>query len=192
MLIPSVREKFYEDFNKFIINGDLNFISVFIKKTEHLAKYKSPFEPYEWSVELILERIAKIMHRIGGYCQIVLESRGKREDKAIGDAIIRHLYAGCRYVSASSLKTRISEEIVFEPKSKNGIGLQLSDMMLYPVARAIINNSPTNPAYHVVSSKMDEVHGCRVFPTEFEPQWVTRSYAPAWRSQFEKDYPPDK
>lgn len=189
MLNPQIRTKFYEDFNSYILDANATFISVFIKKTEHIKKYKSPYEPYEWGIELILERVAKIMHRETGFCRIVLESRGKKEDKAIKDAIIRHLFIGCRYVSAQSLRESISDEIYFQAKNRNGTGLQISDMMMYPVARAIINNSPTNPAYHIVSKKMDHIHGCRVFPTEYQPLWLAQSYVPHLRAEFEKNYP---
>lgn len=189
MLNENAREEFYKKFNEYIMNAEVNFISGFVKKTEHLRKYKSPYEPYEWCVELVLERIAKVMHRESGFCRIVLESRGKREDKAIKDAIIRHLHVGCRYVSASSLRESVSEDIHFQPKNRNGTGLQVSDMMIYPVARAILNNSPTNPAYHVVSKKMDRHHGCRVFPIEYEPTWLAQSYVPHLRAEFEKKYP---
>jgi len=169
-------ESFYKRFNGFITDSSLQFISVFINKTAHRKKYSFPYDPYEWSIGLIMERFAKVLKEDGAVGKIVVESRGKKEDGLINAAYIRNMYAGTAFIKGRTLQSVLGKELVFEPKKENGTGLQLADMMLYPVARAIINDDPRNPAFQVVAGKMRPGSGCHIFPSNLHPGWMTLAY----------------
>ncbi|WP_339098346.1 DUF3800 domain-containing protein (plasmid) [Deinococcus sp. VB142] len=164
--------KFYELFNEFILNAEMHIISVFINKPAHLKKYHQPYDPYEWGISLIMERFASFLlsHQATG--KIIAEARGKKEDDEIRAAFLRTIYAGTRYMKAKTFQGLIDSELIFEPKKQNGTGLQIADMMLYPIARAILNDDPSNPAFHIVAQKMYGTYGCNVFPSERQPRWV--------------------
>ena len=174
---PEKMELFYSLFNNFIENADVTFVSVFVDKPAHVSKYNKPYDPYEWSTTLLMERFYHILKSVNGKGKIILEARGKREDKEVKDSFLRAMHGGTRYVSSSMFMDRIDDHIDFEAKHLNGTGLQLADMMLYPVARALLNNDPTNPAYHIVARKMHSSYGCNVFPSPSHPLWLTQSYS---------------
>ena len=173
----NIRQEFYSKFNNFVIESPIQFISVFIDKLAHLKKYSSPYDPYEWSMGLIMERFVKILREDNAIGRIIVESRGKREDDEIRSAFIRAMFVGTQFMRPKTFQSVLKNELVFETKKSNGLGLQISDMMLYPVARALINDDPRNPAFQIVAAKMRAGYGCHIFPSHLHPGWMTLAYS---------------
>ncbi|MCP2015180.1 hypothetical protein L1280_002341 [Deinococcus sp. HSC-46F16] len=184
---PEKMQEFYRKFNKFIETADLTFISIFIDKPKHLKRYKTPYDPYEWAMDMLLERFMHVLKAANAKGKIIVESRGRREDKEISAAFVRSMLLGTRYAHKAELNKFIEPVLTFEGKRENGVGLQLADMMLYPVARALINDDPHNPAYQIVASKMHNRYGCNVFPADAHPRWLTLSYTN--HAKFLHEYP---
>ena len=48
-----------------------------------ISKYSNPFNPYDLSMEFILERFVKFYLKSNDRAAIILESRGKNEDREL-------------------------------------------------------------------------------------------------------------
>lgn len=172
----ALRELFYTEFNDFVLSANVTFISVLVEKDAHARSYKTPYHPYHWLLELMLERFARFLGSQGATGRIIAESRGKKEDGELRAAFDALIQRGCEYVSAASLKQLIHPTLDFELKSANRVGMQVCDMMLYPVAKAVMSNDPTNAAFHVVVQKMHPWYGCRVLPSTSQPKWIPHCF----------------
>jgi hypothetical protein len=78
----------------------------------------------------------------GGVVAWVAESRGKREN--------RELSSTWQRVCRVSLSEGVVETLEFVPGRENVAGLQLADLIGYPVARRILNPDRVNRAFEVI------------------------------------------
>nr|WP_286486174.1 hypothetical protein [Empedobacter falsenii] len=74
---------------------------------------------------------------------------------------------GTSYVSPERLKD-VHLKITFKSKRENINGLQLSDLVAYPIARYVIDKKRANPAFDVVKDKIymknGKLYGIKIFP----------------------------
>ena len=99
--------------------------------------------------------------------EIIIEKRGLAEDKKLAHHFQKLLYRGTGYVNPERLRAyRIS--ITFKDKKENINGLQLSDLIAYPIARYVIDSTRANPAFDVLSGKFysrgAKRYGLKIFP----------------------------
>jgi Protein of unknown function (DUF3800) len=84
--------------------------------------------------------------------QIFIEERGAKEDKSL-DSHIRNLKnRGTGYVKEKRIQNLI-ESHAFYCKDDDITGLQLSDLIAYPIARFVMDKNRANPAFDIFSSK---------------------------------------
>lgn len=98
---------------------------------------------------------------------IIIEKRGKKEDKQLQEHFQRLLSRGTSYVDAKRLKA-YNINIEFIDKKKNINGLQLADLVAYPIARYVMEPNRANPAYDVFKTKFytknGKRYGLKIFP----------------------------
>jgi len=91
---------------------------------------------------------------------IVIERRGKNEDRKLNTHFQKLLSRGTGYVNAERLKA-LDLKIEFRYKKQNVNGLQLADLIAYPIARYVIDKNRANPAYELIESKIYSKNGKR-------------------------------
>lgn len=125
---------------------------------------------YELALSFIIERsifcLDEIRHNTIEL-EIIIEKRGKKEDKQLEEHFQQLLSRGTGYVEPERLKNyRVS--ISFKGKRENINGLQLADLIAYPIARYVIEPQRANPAFDVFSekiySKNGKRYGLKIFP----------------------------
>lgn len=75
-----------------------------------------------------------------------MEMRGKKEDKELADYYELIRTKGTKWLSPERLNAHLSK-FIFLSKKQNVIGLQLADMIAYPIARYVLNSNAVNLAY---------------------------------------------
>lgn len=88
-----VRAQFDALFLELIGNGTYRVITVVIDKREHVQRYAVwVFHPYYYCLTVLLERYVQFLARIGHVGDVLVESRGKKEniqlEKATGTSTI--------------------------------------------------------------------------------------------------------
>ena len=165
-----LKSAFYEQLNNIITNSSYRILASAINKTKYIKKYgKLSNDVYELSLSFIIERAIFSLDEINitKQLEIVIEKRGKKEDKLLAEHFQRLLARGTGFVTAKRLKD-IQTKITFKDKKENINGLQLADLIAYPTARYIIEPKRANPAFDLFEQKFyrknGKRYGLKIFP----------------------------
>lgn len=162
---------FYQQLNSCIENGKYTVIASAIRKDNYIKKFgRLSNDVYELALSFIIERSVFYLDDIklpNKNLQIVIEKRGKKEDKKLDEHFQRLMARGTGYVDAQRLRD-INLNIHFRNKKENINGLQLADLVAYPTARYVIDPTRANPAFDIVApkiySKNGRRYGLKIFP----------------------------
>ena len=160
-----VKKQFYEKLNQIIVNTDFTIIPVAIMKEEHIKRYgRTADNPYTIALSFLLERVIYDCDALGNCdeVEIIIEKRGKREDSELFSVYQKIMSRGTWYVRAERF-TKLFSSICFKDKKDNDIGLQLSDLVSYPIARKMLDEDLNNPAFELIKNKIRE-NGWKKFP----------------------------
>ncbi len=146
------RKDFYEGVNQLILSLDFKIIAAVILKDDHKRIHgESARNPYHVSLEFLLDGYSEFLNSISfletGY--MMSESRGKKEDQ-----LLKKEYFS--YKNIGTEKTKNLENITsfwMEKKHENIAGLQIADLIAYPIASKILRPRDSNPAFNILRSK---------------------------------------
>jgi hypothetical protein len=161
LLDTSVRERFLPCISAIMRDHSYQLIGVAIRKEEHRAKYgDKAFEPYDFALEMALERLAYLLHGLGQKeVHIIAEKRGKVEDNALRSAFDVFTGFGNYFVPASEVQA-LKWHLRFVAKDANIIGLQVADLAASPFGARVAKHGPgfryadpPDQAWEIVRSK---------------------------------------
>jgi hypothetical protein len=136
----SIRNRFNELVLNLISKSTYRVITVVIDKAEHNRRYQVwRFHPYHYCLTVLLERYVQWLWRLDRVGDVMVESRGKKENMQLAKAY-RYVYRnGSQYVPTRLFQQRItSRQLKIQSKSSNVSGLQLADLIANPSCRALI------------------------------------------------------
>lgn len=166
------RSDFYDAINDLISGLSFTIIAVVILKQSHLSQYGSLAQnPYSLSLEFIMERYSMLMTAKGpqedGY--MMAESRGEIEDSLLKGVYQQLKSKGTRYQKLANITS-----FWMEKKEANITGLQIADLVVYPIATKIFRPMQENKAFEVLAPKIYAApkrkggyilgYGLKVFP----------------------------
>lgn len=166
-----VKKSFYEKINQIISNNNYVIISSAIQKQKYVQRYgKLLDDVYEISLSFIIERAIFYLDELkkpDKELLIVIEKRGKKEDSKLKEHFNKILQRGTGYVSAKRIGDyNLNAE--FRRKNEDIRGLQLADLVAYPIARYVLDPERANPAFEVLSNKIysrnNKRYGLKIFP----------------------------
>lgn len=166
-----LKAAFYLQLNSCIKNGNYTIIASAIRKDKYIQKFgRLSNDVYELALSFIIERSVFYLDEIKNQektLHIVIERRGKKEDKKLDEHFQRLVARGTGYVDANRLK-EVNPNIHFRNKKENVNGLQLADLIAYPMARYVIDPYRANPAFDIVAPKIykknGKRYGLKIFP----------------------------
>ena len=137
---PDTKKKFNKDLLELISSLEYTIISVTIDKKEHKEKYQTRgYDPYHYCMEVIIERYYFFLERINSIGDVMVESRGGKEDKRLKETFTRIYKNGTTYIEGTKIQKRLtSKELKVKPKSQNISGLQLADLLAHPIRRFML------------------------------------------------------
>lgn len=169
----SVKKSFYHDLNKVLSESDYVLISSAIDKIKHIKQYgKLADDPYQIALTFVMERVIfeKSVKDISSI-KTTVESRGRKEDSVIVSRYNQLLYRGSYQVEAVRFRDLFVEDLSVVDKNYGEIGIEITDLCAYPIARHILHNSEPNIAYDIIKSKIRcgprgqiQGYGVKVFP----------------------------
>jgi hypothetical protein len=131
---------------------------------------------YHLATTFLLERLIYVLQEyvnIEKQVTIIIESRNPKEDGKLR----RHIEGTIRYGTTFVKPTAFSElniKIYFQKKSDNINGLQISDLVAYPILRHVIYPDQQNFAYNLILEKIHknlgsvDGAGIKVFPKKIK------------------------
>lgn len=154
-----LNEEIIGELSLYIEHQDFTIIYCIIDKCELIGIYNQPLPPYYLAIGFILERL---LHRSNFPCsskfELVLESRGHKEDNALLRAILG-------LIIEKNYKDRI-RGVYFNRKTDNShlpeVGLELADLCSYPLYSCYCNKK-VGRDYEVIKRKVHP-YGRKIFP----------------------------
>lgn len=149
--------KFLADLTETLNNTNCKIISVTIDLVKYL-KNGYIQNVYETAFDLLLERYIYIT-RYEKKGIIILEARGKKEDKQLLNHIYNIIYNRDKNkITTNELKSKI-QGIYFNPKWNEKyistyVGLEITDLFSYPIHQYIKYNKE-NPSFEILKKKID-------------------------------------
>ncbi len=123
-------KKLLEKFNEW----KYSVISVIVDKKEHRDLYKTwQYDPYHYCMAVLLERYIMFLEHNKVIGDVMIESRGKKEDTRLKTSFSELYTKGTQYIDSESFQVKLtSSKLKVKPKSNNISGLQLADIIAHP------------------------------------------------------------
>lgn len=156
-----VKKYFYEEINKIISGSDYTIIASSIQKNRFIEMFgKLQDDVYEVALSFVIEQAIMALDSIGvkTNLSIVIEKRGKKEDKQLDDHFQRIVGKGTGRLSPERI-IKCNPTFTFKNKRENINGLQLADLVAYPIARYVIEPNRANPAFDILEPKIYRTDG---------------------------------
>lgn len=137
LIDPEIEHKFNDQFIALLKSWDFQVIGVVIDKHEHNLHYSTwKYDPYHYCQEILLERFRLFLTMNDARGDVMIESRGGKEDMRLKKSFRQLMETGTRYLKAEELKECMtSMELKVKPKGANIAGLQLADLLAHAVRR---------------------------------------------------------
>ena len=137
-----------------------------------IRQYGKLNDVYGLSLSYIMERVVFYLDSVGKdniELRTVIERRGKKEDKSLLNYYNQLLDRGTYWVNGVRMR-KYFKRFDMRWKSENIVGLQVADLVAYPITRHVLNPNGVNLAYDVLKKNIYQVdgkmYGMKVFPKE--------------------------
>lgn len=151
-----LRKRFFSGIERILSQNDAYVIVSCTILKEQLNKFCVRGEEddvYGLSLSYLIERsifcVDNIKNDKTAEISIVVERRGKKEDNKLLNYYNGLRNRGTKWVSAERLRARI-REFCFKNKKDNLIGLQIADLIAYPVTIHLLYPDRHNPSYDAI------------------------------------------
>ena len=151
-----MRESFYLRLNVIIEEAPFEIVAAVIDKESLLTRYSEPFNPYELSMLICMERmLAKLiqLEQPEKIAHILVESRGAKEDRELELEFRRICDNKARWGYKSADFSKKHFELIFVDKRSNSSGLQLADLVARPIALNCLRPEQPNRAFNIIKGK---------------------------------------
>lgn len=136
---PAMQERFDEGLLRVIQGAECQITCVIIDKKAHYERYADPFHPYHYCLAALLDRYSGWLNHKNAVGDVLAESRGGEEDLQLKAAYRRVFEAGTLlFDHKRHQKALTSKEIKIQGKRMNTAGLQLADLLAYPIKQSCL------------------------------------------------------
>lgn len=173
LLDTQAKQTFYDGINEIITGSDYAILSAVINKEAYIERHRQLEDfVYERAISFLIERAVFYLDSQPGNNNklvIVLEKRGKKEDAKLESYIQNIINYGTGYVSSYRLNN-YGILYLFRAKHENINGLQLADLIAYPIARYNIDPSKPNLPFDILKGKFytdacrSNIYGIKTYP----------------------------
>ncbi len=160
-----LRERFYSGIERILSQTEVYVIVSCTILKEQLSKFCVRGEEedvYGLSLSYLIERSIFYVDNSENdnipEISIVVERRGKKEDNKLLNYYNGLRNRGTKWISAERLRARIGE-FGFKNKKDNIIGLQIADLIAYPVTIHLLYPQRSNPSYDAVKHNIFQDKG---------------------------------
>ncbi len=165
LLEPDVKARFYERIND-ILGAENVYVIVCccIMKEPFVERFNTGEDVYGLSLKYLIERAIFHMDDCeNGNCKlsIVVERRNPNQNQMLLRYYNGLRVKGTKWITAERLTDRI-KGFSFKYKTDNIIGLQVADLIAYPISRYVLNPERPNPAFQVIAKHIYTYKGARL------------------------------
>jgi len=151
------REAFYVDLNALLSTMQFTIIAATINKTAFKQQYADPDNPYHLCFRFILERSIMYLGRQKEQMMLRIESRETHNDRKLAQEY-ELFRAGNEKFSKTEIQAKLSD-LSFNQKSQNIAGMQIADLVAYPIGKWVMDSKRENSAYEILKAKIHSKDG---------------------------------
>lgn len=168
----NVKQRFYDAINKLLGQDNIyTIVSCSILKEPYIRQFGKFNDVYGQSLSFIIERaifFADLQSKNSmATISPIVERRGKREDKTLLNYYNQLLERGTYWISSDRMKQHM-KGLDFKFKQDDIGGLQVADLIAYPITRHVLYPDTVNLSYDVISKNIfkdgDKMLGLRIHP----------------------------
>jgi hypothetical protein len=149
---PALRAEFYMALNHLMRELDYKVVACVIKKDEHLRQFGAhALDPYMYSLRVLVDRFCREIGDISDGGLICTEKRGPELDNTLEKAWMQLLREGTGHTSGKDIDERIAD-LGTKDKRLNIAGLQLADLVVSPIGRAVTGRR-NHEDWEIIQSK---------------------------------------
>lgn len=165
LLDSQVKGRFYTRINE-ILGTDNVYVIVCccILKEPFIERFNTGEDVYGLSLKYLIERaIFHIDDCTDGNAKlrIVVERRNPKQNKMLLKYYNGLRVKGTKWITSERLTDRI-KSFSFVDKKENVVGLQVADLIAYPISRQVLNPERPNPAFQVIAKNIYTFKGARL------------------------------
>lgn len=151
LLKRPVRERFLGELSGLMESLPATMVAVLIDKPAFAAGHKDPASGvYDHAMRIGIDAVYRFLTEAGQadlVTPIIVECRGRKEDRELELAFRRHCDVG------SSHARPLPFELIMVPKTANSAGLQLADLVARPIGLKHLRPQQANRAFDIISTK---------------------------------------
>jgi hypothetical protein len=134
---PKIEKYFNEELLSLLSSWKYKSITVMIDKLEHQNRYTTwRYDPYHYCMAIMFERYHLRLKEVGLTGDMMFESRGGKEDIRLKESYRKIFTQGTEWIKHEDIdETITSKELKIKAKSANVAGLQVADLLAYPLYR---------------------------------------------------------
>ena len=168
-----VKKRFYDRVNAILgAKGVYTIVACSILKEPYIRNYGKFNDVYSQSLSFVLERTVFYLDSLKDKeikLNTIVERRGKKEDEALRLYYNHLLDRGTYWVSPERMR-KYANSFAMLPKKANIIGLQVADLIAYPVTRHILDPNEPNMAFDIIKDNIfvedGKMRGIKIVPKE--------------------------
>ncbi len=162
------REEFYCDLNREISDLKYTIIAAAINKNALKKQYFDPANPYHLCFRFIMERTIMFIGQEKETLMFRIESRETHNDRKLA-AEYENFKKGTSMFTAEEIQSKFAD-LSFNQKSQNIVGMQIADLVAYPIGKWIMDPKRENKVFDMVKVKIHSKgenisgYGLKIFP----------------------------
>lgn len=149
-----LNQRFESGLLRVVEDAQFQMVCTVIDKAAQRAKvYRELFHPYHYCLAALLERFTGWLGRENASGDVMAESRGRSEDRELLEAFEIALGKGTRFHAAQRFQEVLSSGKIKLKKKEHAIpGLELADLLVYPMKREMVAEKRGKQPPHDFSS----------------------------------------
>lgn len=162
------REEFYADLNQEMSGLKYTIIAAAINKHDLKKQYFAPDNPYHLCFRFIMERAIMFIGREKESLMFRIESRETHNDQKLAGEY-ENFKKGTSLFTVEEIQSKFAD-LSFNQKSQNIVGMQIADLVAYPIGKWIMDSKRENKAFDIVKTKIHSKggsmlgYGLKIFP----------------------------
>lgn len=162
------REEFYKDLNKEMTGLEYTIIAAAIDKNRFKQQYSDPGNPYHLCFRFIMEHTIMFLGSKKESLMFRIESRETHNDRKLAQEY-ENFKNGTPMFEAAEIQSKFSD-LSFNQKSQNIAGMQIADLVAYPIGKWVMDSKRENKVFEILKSKIHSKrgkllgYGLKVFP----------------------------
>lgn len=152
------RQDFMDDLSKILSSLDYKIIAAAIRKDKHKDHYFDPHNPYHLCFRFILERSVMYLGRSSEKLIFRIESRETHNDQKLAEVYEKFRSTNHKLFSTTEIQTKFLD-LSFNQKTQNIAGMQIADLIAYPIGRWVLDKSKENKPFETIKKKFHQKNG---------------------------------